>query len=53
MSIEKTEDSYDDTSEVDLYSFHEQHAGRLIIDPAYVCRPLINDNFHAFLEKPR
>ena len=43
MSIEKkprTEDSYDDASEIDLYSFHEQHAGRLIIDPAYVC-PLL------------
>ena len=39
MSDEKkpsTEDSYDDASEIDLYSFHEQNAGRLIIDPAYV-----------------
>ena len=25
-----------DASEIDIYSFHEQHAGRLIIDPAYV-----------------
>lgn len=23
----------DAASEIDLYSFHEQHAGRLIIDP--------------------
>ena len=41
MSIEQkpnTDDSYpgDDASEIDLYSFHEQNAGRLIIDPAYV-----------------
>ena len=49
MSIEKkprTEDSSDDASEIDLYSFHEQHAGRLIIDPAYVCLPLpLNRSF--------
>lgn len=47
MSIEKkprTEDSDDDNSEIDLYSFHEQHAGRLIIDPAYVCPPLNPSN---------
>ena len=45
MSIEKkpkTEDSYDDASDIDLYSFHEQHAGRLIIDPAYICPLLLN-----------
>ena len=44
MSIEKkpgTEGGHNDTSEVDLYSFHEQHAGRLIIDPEYVCPPLL------------
>ena len=44
MSIEKkdrTEDNCDDVSEIDLYSFHEQHAGRLIIDPACVCPPLL------------
>lgn len=43
MSIEKkpgTENSYDDASEIDLYSFHEQNAGRLIIDPAYLCPSL-------------
>ena len=62
MSVEKkpkTEDSYDDASEIDLYSFHEQHAGRLIIDPAYVCPPLLlaylpsNWSFSRILEKPR
>jgi hypothetical protein len=62
MSIEKksrTEDTYDDASEIDLYSFHEQNAGRLIIDPAYdlssitVIKSLKPDHFHAFLEKPR
>ena len=58
MSIEKepkNEDNYDDASEIDLYSFHEQHAGRLIIDPAYVCPPLSisvpqTDHFHASRE---
>lgn len=28
--------NHDSSSEVDLYSLHEQRAGRLIIDPAYV-----------------
>ena len=44
MSTEKkpkTEDSDDDASEIDLYSFHEQYAGRLIIDPGYVSPPLL------------
>ena len=60
MSVEKKpriEDSYDDSdaSEIDLYSFHEQHAGRLIIDPAYVCPPLLSLKLIIFtlLEKPR
>ena len=34
MSISKENETLD--SEIDLYSFHEQHAGRLIIDPLYV-----------------
>jgi hypothetical protein len=36
MSVEKKTSSHDDTSDsgIDLYSFHEQYAGRLIIDPA-------------------
>ncbi|KAF8804778.1 MFS general substrate transporter [Phlegmacium glaucopus] len=36
MSIEKETSAshHDDASEIDLYSFHEEHAGRLIIDPA-------------------
>jgi len=29
--VEKTSD--DSESEIDLYSFHEQRAGRLVIDP--------------------
>lgn len=39
MSIEKdtlASQNHDDASEINLYSFHEEHAGRLIIDPAYV-----------------
>ena len=37
MSIDKTLASHThDTSEIDIYSFHEQYAGRLIIDPGYV-----------------
>ena len=44
MSIEKEDrtwanNGHDDASEIDLYSFHERHAGRLIIDPAYVFPP--------------
>ena len=60
MSIEKkprTEDSDDGASEIDLYSLHEQHAGRLIIDPAYVSPPLqfksLKLIIFTLLERPR
>jgi hypothetical protein len=47
MSIEKTE-------EIDIYSFHEQHAGRLIIDPEYVfirhCSVIKTNHFYASRE---
>ena len=39
MSIEKKPRTEGDYDEIDLYSFHEQHAGRLIIDPEYVSSP--------------
>ena len=62
MSIEQkpnTDDSYpgDDASEIDLYSFHEQNAGRLIIDPAYLSSNTIKSTIFTllfiYLEKPR
>ena len=37
------------TSEINLYSFHEKRAGRLIMDPAYVLNPPYNlcpNNIH-------
>ena len=45
MSSEKIDEKHDlasssgsnHDSEVDIYSLHELHAGRLIVDPAYVC----------------
>ena len=54
----RTEDSYaDHASEIDIYSLHEQHAGRLIIDPAYFIPPLqlnpSNSSFSRFLERQR
>lgn len=29
--------SQDKDSEIDIYTIHEQHAGRLVLDPEYVC----------------
>ena len=42
MSIEEKISTSDDASEIDLYSFHERYAGRLIIDPAYVYYQITN-----------
>lgn len=47
VSSEKNERESDNGSEIDLLSFHEQRAGRLIVDPEYVvCLP--DRNFVGF-----
>lgn len=41
QDVQSSTPSRDDSaSEIDLYSFHEKRAGRLIIDPMYV--PLLS-----------
>jgi hypothetical protein len=42
---EKHEVESDNTSEIDLLAFHEEHAGRLIIDPEYVAYLLLAEIF--------
>jgi hypothetical protein len=46
----ETESDLSSTSEIDLYSFHEKWAGRLIMDPVYVLNSPYNlypNNMHS------